>query len=51
MREHFAAKARALAMRGRDIADLAAIEIGERAAEREDGAEGVALVHLRFEHP
>ena len=36
---------------GRNIADLRWIEIGERAAEREDGAEGVALVHLHVECP
>ena len=38
-------------MRSGDVGDLAAVEIGERAAEREDGAEGVALVHLRLKDP
>ena len=36
---------------GGNIADLASVEIGERAAEREDRSEGVALVHLRLKDP
>jgi hypothetical protein len=46
-----AAKARALAMAAGMLPTWLRSRSEKRAAEREDGAEGVALVHLRVEDP